>query len=683
MKLFHLSTLLPLLAIGAVSGDTPAFDESRNGLMSQSYTGNPDCQDFGYSFGWKNEGCHPTSGDTFPYDGFESLTGGADIACVVNGVGDVEIACAPEEEEEVPGMIGRTSGRVGGRKLNKNKNNNKKRGRKLEEEYVYATITSTVDVVVIMKGGNGGTIYDGLQAGTEYTLDIGEDLKEISHMEFCFSCPDTPEPTEAPTAPPTPTPEPETRSFDPVDTCLDESENGSNLGRSEYDGMACYNMTSENFFIPEEGSVCLSMSTGGALNFDFHSFEIERGNGRGMYGTKIWVGTDPADIPRKEDGTVDTASFPYGDIDVGDVISYSTSVEVDSAEACSGETSYPLYIAVHTTFGDRCVPLTGHSTTVSGNAETDESTWAQDQDNQMFSDDRTFTYFSVEISCDCVPPTTRTVDEPEPEKTPPPIPDPTPGPATSSGDPHFKTWSGEKFDYHGECDLVLVDNPSFSDGLGLQIHIRTTRIQHWSFIEQIAVKVGNDVLEFDNDLQNFLINGAKVEAKRKHHETMLGGFVVRRDAKALSIRLNGGYKDRDAIAKIDLHGRRNGFPAVVVDGGKTDVFKGSLGLLGDWKTGRKLARDGVTEIADATAFALEWQVRDTESKLFKDARFPQYPKKCTPPAAMALSRLGSDMRKEAEKACAHWKKDKEDCIFDVIATRDVLVAEEGHIVHLE
>ena len=99
-----------------------------------------------------------------------------------------------------------------------------------------------------------------------------------------------------------------------------------------------------------------------------------------------------------------------------------------------------------------------------------------------------------------------------------------------------------------------------------------------------------------------------------------------------------------------------------------------------------MARDGETELndEDATAFALEWQVRDTEPMLFQAARFPQFPNTCTPPKKMLGGRLGSKrMHKEAEKACAHWKHDMEDCIFDVMATRDVLVAEEGHIVHVE
>jgi hypothetical protein len=225
------------------------------------------------------------------------------------------------------------------------------------------------------------------------------------------------------------------------------------------------------------------------------------------------------------------------------------------------------------------------------------------------------------------------------------------------------------------------------NGLGLRIHIRTTRVKYFSFIDTIAVQIGKDVLEFDNDADLFLVNGDLVEANRKHHKTVLGGFVVRRDPKAISIRLHDEGRSDEHPAKIDLHTRKSGFPGVVVDGGSTDIFKGSLGLLGDWETGKKLARDGVTEIdvdpADATPFALEWQVRDTDPMLFEQARFPQYPTLCTPPAKWEGFRLGSSsMKKEAEEACAHWAVDQEDCIFDVIATRDVLVAEEGHIVHI-
>ena len=175
---------------------------------------------------------------------------------------------------------------------------------------------------------------------------------------------------------------------------------------------------------------------------------------------------------------------------------------------------------------------------------------------------------------------------------------------------------------------MLLENPTFGNGLGLRVHIRTTQVKYFSYIEKVAIQIGEEVLEFDNDVENFYINGRHVGENKQHQKTMLAGFVVRRDKKAISIRLQdeGTKEARRAgrVAKIDLHTRKNGFPAVIVDAGKTEIFKGSLGLLGEFGTGRTLARDGETEIEidaiNAEAFALEWQVRDTDPRLF--VQFP-------------------------------------------------------------
>jgi len=301
---------------------------------------------------------------------------------------------------------------------------------------------------------------------------------------------------------------------------------------------------------------------------------------------------------------------------------------------------------------------------------------------------------SIAGFCECID--DRGGSEPTPEKTQPPTIAPTPTPAptpegSSSGDPHFKTWTGTKFDYHGECDLVLLDHPSFNDGQGLRVHIRTTRVGYFSFIEKVAIQIGEEVLEFNNDVEAFLINGKPVPHKKKHYETKLGGFAVRRDPKAISVRIADGTGPHQKVgaAKIDFIQRQNGFPAVIVSGGHTDIFKGSLGLLGDFTTGQTLARDGKTVIPvakhDSTDYALEWQVRDNEPMLFQESRFPQFPTTCTPPDKMPKeNRLGAArLKKEAEEACAHWKEDKEDCIFDVMATRDVQVALEGQFVNIE
>ena len=77
-----------------------------------------------------------------------------------------------------------------------------------------------------------------------------------------------------------------------------------------------------------------------------------------------------------------------------------------------------------------------------------------------------------------------------------------------------------------------------------------------------------------------------------------------------SVRLHDqgrNHRNGHNVAKIDLHTRKNGFPAAIVDDGDTGIFEGSLGWLGEWGTGKRLARDGVTEMndPDATAFAQE------------------------------------------------------------------------------
>jgi len=75
-------------------------------------------------------------------------------------------------------------------------------------------------------------------------------------------------------------------------------------------------------------------------------------------------------------------------------------------------------------------------------------------------------------------------------------------------DPHFTTFSGKSFDYHGECDLVMLSSPSFASGSGLSVHIRTTRMDgkllSYSYISGAAVGIGNNVLEVQQDGTLFL-----------------------------------------------------------------------------------------------------------------------------------------------------------------------------------
>ena len=115
---------------------------------------------------------------------------------------------------------------------------------------------------------------------------------------------------------------------------------------------------------------------------------------------------------------------------------------------------------------------------------------------------------------------------------------------------------------------------------------------------------------------------------------------------------------------------------VKIVGGDEDTFGHSVGLMGNFVTGERLARDGVTVLQDANQFGQEWQVLDTEPVLFQSSRAPQYPQKCTMP--QVNTNLRGMSRETAERACAHHddKDTKKNCIFDVMVTGDLGLAQQ-------
>jgi hypothetical protein len=65
------------------------------------------------------------------------------------------------------------------------------------------------------------------------------------------------------------------------------------------------------------------------------------------------------------------------------------------------------------------------------------------------------------------------------------------------GDTHFKTLLGSSFDFHEDCDLILLVAPSFEGGRGLKIHVLTqlSSNHHYSFVSVMAIQIGEDILE--------------------------------------------------------------------------------------------------------------------------------------------------------------------------------------------
>ncbi|CAJ1968918.1 unnamed protein product [Cylindrotheca closterium] len=288
-------------------------------------------------------------------------------------------------------------------------------------------------------------------------------------------------------------------------------------------------------------------------------------------------------------------------------------------------------------------------------------------------------------------PTAPTPTAPVPTATPPIEPTPTaPTPTAdnttptpgSNGDPHFKTWKNEHFEYHGQCDMVLTKDANFADGLGLDIQIRTKMVRFWSYIRNAAVRIGHDVIELEgsDDTQDQSIRfWYNMEFKAKD-ATTLGGFpmTIRRSHEKMTkviIDLDSKYPG----VKIIMATYKE-FVRVDVEGATDEAFANTVGLLGDFTTGKTLARDG-SAIDNFREYGSEWQVRPGEHMLFHNTAEPQFPKKCLEPEDPRGERRRrleeSDITMEqAEKACSALKDalDQKDCVYDILATQDMDMA---------
>jgi len=247
----------------------------------------------------------------------------------------------------------------------------------------------------------------------------------------------------------------------------------------------------------------------------------------------------------------------------------------------------------------------------------------------------------------------------------------------TKGDPHFKTWHQEHFEYHGQCDLILVKDPEFADGLGLEIQIRTKLVRFWSYIKTAAIRIGDDILEVEG-------NGDKLSPV--HHYWLnleyqgelktFGGFPITFWAykRSFEIDLSSKYPGQKIVIQYFKE-----FVSVDFKNGTKEAFGNTVGLLGDFKTGQTFARDGSTVLDDFSELGNEWQVLPFENMLFHDVEQPQFPKRCIEPenprGERRRRRLGEETvsEDEAEKACASIQdpRDRKDCIYDILATQDL------------
>lgn len=112
-----------------------------------------------------------------------------------------------------------------------------------------------------------------------------------------------------------------------------------------------------------------------------------------------------------------------------------------------------------------------------------------------------------------------------------------------------------------------------------------------------------------------------------------------------------------------------------------EAFGNTVGLLGNYKTGDTLARDGITVLDNFRTLGSEWQVLPFEQMLFHSAEKPQFPQRCIEPEdARGIKRrrhrrLGESTitAEDAENACSTIQDplDRKDCVYDILATQDL------------
>ena len=238
-----------------------------------------------------------------------------------------------------------------------------------------------------------------------------------------------------------------------------------------------------------------------------------------------------------------------------------------------------------------------------------------------------------------------------------------------SGDPHFKTWSGAKYDFHGVCDLVLLQNPGFENGLGMNIHVRTKQLKQFSYVSTAVLQIGDDTLEVmggNHGSLHWINKEANAELDKGISGFPISHHKANSQQDEFIVHLGG---DKAIVMKTFKK-----FVRVSIEAPTKEAFGTSLGLLGSYGLGEMVARDKNTRLADANEFGQEWQVLPSDGMLFHNVEGPQAPAKCDVPQVSNVRRRLAQSKfteEEAEIACARVNSEDFDlCVFDVMATGD-------------
>jgi len=225
----------------------------------------------------------------------------------------------------------------------------------------------------------------------------------------------------------------------------------------------------------------------------------------------------------------------------------------------------------------------------------------------------------------------------------------------------------------GECDIVLVQSKEFGLGLGMAVHVRAKARFEYTYIQSAAVMIGDDILEVSS-YGDYLLNG-DVDLPIKIGAEKYSLTKVAKNENAVAFNIEVSENDHIQVKAFkDL-------VSVRFVGAEEKQFYDVVGIMGNFQNGTRLSRDGLSVIEDDNAFGQEWMVRPGQDpELFHFS--PTNTHQCLMPSAAkdARRRLGESISVEAAtKACEKLgvRGAVDACVYDVIATGDLSVAQAG------
>eukprot|EP00980_Cylindrotheca_fusiformis_P004435 scaffold948_cov106-Cylindrotheca_fusiformis.AAC.7 len=236
---------------------------------------------------------------------------------------------------------------------------------------------------------------------------------------------------------------------------------------------------------------------------------------------------------------------------------------------------------------------------------------------------------------------------------------------------HYKGWN-EGFSYQGAGDFVYLDSRL------AKTHIRTTLAESgtYSYISQVAVSIGGDILEIRND-RSYYINGEFP----LNPPQRVGGYAFSSYGGRFSIDLGQGQS-------IQIDPTFASMITITVTGRPSD-FGDSRGLAGSYYSDKATRRDGIGMIPTFIGIMAKWLVdaspEEIAAEWLVDADkgdellFLQPPPHQGILGASPFSSSPED-RAASQEACSRLQDRRDmfdNCVFDVLVTGDPEMALNG------